>query len=252
VRDPWPAPRIARVHHLKSVPCCAVEAADARTSALLSLTACADLPAGYRYIIIGDTGVGKSCLLLQFTDKRFQQVHDLTIGVEFGARMITIDNKQIKLQIWDTAGQESFRSITRSYYRGAAGALLVYDITRRETFNHLTSWLDDARQHSNSNMTIMLIGNKTDLEHRRAVSFEEGQQFANEHGLIFLETSAKTAANVEEAFINTARRIYEKIQQGVFDVSNESFGIKVGMAAQQTGSVNVSIQGQQRSSSGCC
>merc|ERR1711887_520527 len=85
----------------------------------------------FKYIIIGDTGVGKSCLLLQFTDKRFQPVHDLTIGVEFGARMITIDNKQIKLQIWDTAGQESFRSITRSYYRGAAGALLVYDITRR-------------------------------------------------------------------------------------------------------------------------
>ena len=84
----------------------------------------------FKYIIIGDTGVGKSCLLLQFTDKRFQPVHDLTIGVEFGARMITIDGKQIKLQIWDTAGQESFRSITRSYYRGAAGALLVYDITR--------------------------------------------------------------------------------------------------------------------------
>jgi hypothetical protein len=86
----------------------------------------------FKYIIIGDTGVGKSCLLLQFTDKRFQPVHDLTIGVEFGARMISIDGKQIKLQIWDTAGQESFRSITRSYYRGAAGALLVYDITRRE------------------------------------------------------------------------------------------------------------------------
>ena len=155
----------------------------------------------FKYIIIGDTGVGKSCLLLQFTDKRFQPVHDLTIGVEFGARMINIDQKQvcsqdiyldfdsffqIKLQIWDTAGQESFRSITRSYYRGAAGALLVYDITRRDTFNHLTTWLgmlhtictkiienlvfgiylflDDARQHSSSNMVIMLIGNKSDLE----------------------------------------------------------------------------------------
>ena len=105
-------------------------------------------------------GVGKSCLLLQFTDKRFQPVHDLTIGVEFGARMINIEGKQIKLQIWDTAGQEAFRSITRSYYRGAAGALLVYDITRRDTFNHLTTWLEDARQHSNSNMVIMLIGNK--------------------------------------------------------------------------------------------
>jgi Ras-related protein Rab-2A len=117
----------------------------------------------FKYIIIGDTGVGKSCLLLQFTDKRFQPVHDLTIGVEFGARMVTIDGKQIKLQIWDTAGQESFRSITRSYYRGAAGALLVYDITRRETFNSLASWLEDARQHANANMTIMLIGNKSDL-----------------------------------------------------------------------------------------
>nr|GLL47231.1 ras-related protein RABB1c [Ipomoea trifida] len=226
----------------------------------------------FKYIIIGDTGVGKSCLLLQFTDKRFQPVHDLTIGVEFGARMITIDNKPIKLQIWDTAGQESFRSITRSYYRGAAGALLVYDITRRETFNHLASWLEDARQHANANMTIMLIGNKCDLAHRRAVSTEEGEQFAKEHGLIFMEASAKTAQNVEEvnevfyrdtdsflnlslrfiyatvyvhaklnlgciafvfvvflqAFIRTSSTIYKKIQDGVFDISNESYGIKVG------------------------
>jgi len=182
----------------------------------------------FKHIIIGDTGVGKSCLLLQFTDKRFQPVHDLTIGVEFGARMITIDGKQIKLQIWDTAGQEAFRSITRSYYRGAAGALLVYDITRRDTFNHLTTWLEDARQHSNSNMVIMLIGNKSDLESRREVKKEEGEAFAREHGLVFMETSAKTAANVEEAFINTAREIYEKIQEGVFDINNEANGIKIG------------------------
>ena len=94
----------------------------------------------FKYIVIGDTGVGKSCPLLQFTDKRFQPVQDLTIGVEFGALMVNNDGKQIKLQIWDTAGQESFHSITRSYYRGAAGALLVYDISRCETFNHLTSW----------------------------------------------------------------------------------------------------------------
>ncbi|KAB1256519.1 Ras-related protein Rab-2A, partial [Camelus dromedarius] len=128
--------------------------------------------------------------------------HFLFSGVEFGARMITIDGKQIKLQIWDTAGQESFRSITRSYYRGAAGALLVYDITRRDTFNHLTTWLEDARQHSNSNMVIMLIGNKSDLESRREVKKEEGEAFAREHGLIFMETSAKTASNVEEAPTN--------------------------------------------------
>lgn len=207
----------------------------------------------FKYIIIGDTGVGKSCLLLQFTDKRFQPVHDLTIGVEFGARMITIDNKQIKLQIWDTAGQEAFRSITRSYYRGAAGALLVYDITRRETFSHLTTWLEDARQHSNSSMVIMLIGNKCDLDSRREVKKEEGEAFAREHGLIFMETSAKTAANVEEAFINTAKEIYEKIQEGVFDINNEANGIKIGPQLSPANNQGMGSGGQSASgSSGCC
>lgn len=204
----------------------------------------------FKYIIIGDTGVGKSCLLLQFTDKRFQPVHDLTIGVEFGARMINIAGKPVKLQIWDTAGQESFRSITRSYYRGAAGALLVYDITRRETFNHLASWLEDARQHASANMVIMLIGNKCDLAHRRAVSTEEGAQFAKENGLIFMETSAKTAQNVEDAFINTAAKIHQKIEEGVIDVANESCGIKLGYPPAGGGA-----QGRGDSispNSGCC
>jgi len=193
----------------------------------------------FKYIVIGDTGVGKSCLLLQFTDKRFQPVHDLTIGVEFGARMVTVDSKQIKLQIWDTAGQESFRSITRSYYRGAAGALLVYDITRRETFSHLTRWLEEARQNANPSMVIMLIGNKSDLDHRRQVSKEEGEKFAKDNGLIFLEASAKTAANVEEAFINTAQKIYDNIQSGVFDVTNDAHGIKVGTVNQTTSTVSL-------------
>jgi len=211
----------------------------------------------FKYIIIGDTGVGKSCLLLQFTDKRFQPVHDLTIGVEFGARMITIDQRQIKLQIWDTAGQESFRSITRSYYRGAAGALLVYDITRRDTFQHLTRWLEEARQNANQNMVIMLIGNKSDLDHRRQVSFDEGEKFAKDHGLIFLETSAKTAANVEEAFIHTAQKIYENIQSGIYDVTNEAHGIKVGMATggpQFTDPKKVSLNDKNNKvdSKGCC
>jgi Ras-related protein Rab-2A len=206
----------------------------------------------FKYIIIGDTGVGKSCMLLQFTDKRFQPVHDLTIGVEFGARLITIDNQQIKLQIWDTAGQESFRSITRSYYRDAAGALLVYDITRRESFNHLSRWLEEARQNGNPSMTVMLIGNKTDLEHRRAVSTKEGEIFAQENGLVFMETSAKTAANVESAFIKTAESIYEKIKSGLYDPSREGNGVKLGVMAASSNTTKLGGAGNNQKTGGCC
>lgn len=185
----------------------------------------------FKYIVIGDTGVGKSCLLLQFTDKRFRNDHDLTIGVEFGARMVTVANKDIKLQIWDTAGQESFRSITRSYYRGAAGALLVYDITRKDSFSNLTKWLDEARQNGNPGMVVMLVANKTDLNSRRMVSTEEGKRFAQEHGLLFLETSAKSDINVEEAFVQTAEAIHRKIEAGECDLTAELSGIKVGSQA---------------------
>lgn len=210
----------------------------------------------FKYIIIGDTGVGKSCLLLQFTDRRFQPVHDLTIGVEFGARMITIDQKQIKLQIWDTAGQESFRSITRSYYRGAAGALLVYDITRRETFTQLEKWLSEARENASENMVIMLIGNKVDLDHKRAVTYQDGSDFASKNNLIFLETSAKTAANVEEAFVQTAQKIYQNILDGVYELDNEASGIKVGVTAQAPASGGNKQadggSGAKKEGKGCC
>ncbi|XP_047074566.1 ras-related protein Rab-2-A-like [Lolium rigidum] len=200
----------------------------------------------FKYIIIGDSGVGKFCLLQQLTDKRFQPVHDPTIDVEpdvFGTRMIPVDNKPIKLQIWDTPGAERFRSITRSYYDEVSGALLVYDITRRETFNHLASWLEDVMNFAIKGMiTITLVGNKCDLSERRAVSYAEGEKFAKEHGLIFMETSAKTAQNAEEviidvlsnvfqaislydflspfemqAFVKTAGAICKKIQDGLFD-----------------------------------
>jgi len=167
--------------------------------------------------------------------------------------MVTIDGKSIKLQIWDTAGSESFQSITRSYYRGAAGALLVYDVTRRETFDHLTRWLEEARQNANANLVIMLIGNKIDLEHRRVVTTEEGQKFATEHGLIFLETSAKTAHNVEEAFTATAAAIYKNIENGVYDVTNEAFGIKVGAGGGGAGgAAGGAGQAQKAQEGGCC
>ena len=182
----------------------------------------------FKYIIIGDTNVGKSCMLLQFQNKKFQDDHDITIGVEFGTRIVTVENRPIKIQIWDTAGQEAFKSITRQYYNGAAAALLVYDVTRRETFDHIASWLEDARKYGNPNMTFMLIGNKCDQDDHRIVSKEEGEQFAKEKGLLFMETSAKTAENIEEAFTKTAEKSVQNINEGVFEVTKESSGIKVG------------------------
>ncbi|KAJ4973769.1 hypothetical protein NE237_006943 [Protea cynaroides] len=161
--------------------------------------------------------------------------------------------RQGGVRLVDVAGQEAFRSITRSYYRGAAGALLVYDITRRETFNHLASWLEDARLPANANMTIMLIGNKCDLAHERAVSTEEGEQFAKENGLIFMEASAKTAQNVDEAFINTAATIYKKIHDGVFD-ANESNGVIIGNGDTytKTNVYKVIPDGSASQGRGCC
>jgi len=182
----------------------------------------------FKYIIVGDAGCGKSCLLLQFTDARFRAEHDMTIGVEFGHRVVDIEGQRIKLQIWDTAGQEAFRSITRAYYRGATGALLVYDITRRITFDHLANWLTDARQNAQPNMVIILIGNKSDLEHRE-VSFDEGAWFAGQNGLFFLEASAKTGHNVEAAFLDTTRQIFENLQEGMYDLNSDTHGITVGM-----------------------
>ncbi|KEH18927.1 ras-related protein Rab-2-A [Medicago truncatula] len=182
----------------------------------------------FKFIIIGDIGVGKSCLLFRFTDNSFKPIHDITIGVEFGIKFINIKNNRIKLHIWDTAGQETFRSITRSYYRGAAGALLVYDITKRETFNHLATWLEEVREHGNSNTIITLVGNKSDLAKKRVVSTEEAEKFAKENGLMFMEVSAKSSENIEEAFVKTAESIYKKIEDGDVGVLNETHGIKVG------------------------
>lgn len=131
-----------------------------------------------KFILIGDSGVGKSCIVLQFIENKTRKNHDVTIGVEFGAKQIFVRNKDVKLQIWDTAGQENFRSITRSYYRTAIGALLVYDITRRHTFEHVRNWLEEARNHGNPYMQVLLIGNKSDLWDERTVKAEEGEDLA--------------------------------------------------------------------------
>ena len=118
----------------------------------------------FRYIIVGDMAVGKSCILLQFVDNKFRHSHELTIGVEFGAKSVEIDKKVIKIQIWDTAGQEAFQAITRTYYKGAVGAFLVYDITRKETFSHIVKWLEEIKNNSSKSIVMVLVGNKNDLE----------------------------------------------------------------------------------------
>ena len=197
-------------------------------------------PLTFKFIIIGSSGTGKSCLLLQFTDKRFESMHDLTIGVEFGARVVSINGNEVKLQIWDTAGQESFRSITRSYYRGAVGALVVFDVTKRESFESVSQWIDDANAHSHTPITMMLVGNKIDLENQRVVSREEAEEFARKKGITYIETSAKTAENVDAAFIQSAQSIFKKVSQGEIDYSLVS-----GKLGGGPGNVNMASRGNQ-------
>lgn len=204
----------------------------------------------FKLLIIGDSNVGKSSLLLRFADNSFTGSYITTIGVDFKIRTVEIDGERVKLQIWDTAGQERFRAVTRSYYRGAAGALMVYDITRRSTYNHLSSWLTDARNLTNPNTVIILIGNKADLEAQRDVTYEEAKQFAEENGLLFLEASAKTGENVEDAFLEAAKKIYQNIQDGSLDLNAAESGVQHKPSAPQGGRLTSEPQ-PQREGCGC-
>ncbi|PIA47130.1 hypothetical protein AQUCO_01400080v1 [Aquilegia coerulea] len=167
----------------------------------------------FKVVLIGDSGVGKSNLLSRFTRNEFCLESKSTIGVEFATRTLQVENKTIKAQIWDTAGQERYRAITSAYYRGALGALLVYDVTKPTTFENVARWLKELRDHADSNIVIMLIGNKTDLKHLRAVATEDAQSYAEKEGLSFIETSALEATNVEKAFQTILGEIYRIISK---------------------------------------
>jgi len=171
----------------------------------------------FKVVLIGDSGVGKSNLLSRFTRNEFSLDSKSTIGVEFATRSIQVDAKTIKAQIWDTAGQERYRAITSAYYRGAVGALLVYDISKHQTYENVTRWLKELRDHADANIVIMLVGNKSDLRHLRAVPTEEAKQFASENNLSFIETSALDASNVELAFQNILTDIYQIVSQKALD-----------------------------------
>lgn len=163
----------------------------------------------YKIILIGDSSVGKTNILTRFTLNEFSNDLKSTIGVDFFTKKIPIDNKVIETQIWDCAGQERYKSVSRFYFRGANGIILVYDISKRETFIHIGDWLSEIRDHSSTNI-ILLIGNKSDLDFKREVSTAEGAQFAKQYSLLFLETSALNGSHINDAFMSIVSEIYNQ------------------------------------------
>lgn len=176
----------------------------------------------FKLVLIGDSGVGKSNLLSRFTKNEFNLESKSTIGVEFATRSLRMDGKVIKAQIWDTAGQERYRAITSAYYRGAVGALLVYDVTRRPTFENVLRWLKELRNHTDPNIVVMLIGNKSDLRHLVAVSTDDGKDLAERESLYFMETSALEATNVEKAFSEVLAQIHQIVSRKAVEAGDET------------------------------
>uniref|UniRef100_A0A3B3Z0R5 Uncharacterized protein n=1 Tax=Poecilia mexicana TaxID=48701 RepID=A0A3B3Z0R5_9TELE len=165
----------------------------------------------FKLLLIGDSGVGKSCLLLRFADDTYTESYISTIGVDFKIRTIDMDGKTVKLQIWDTAGQERFRTITSSYYRGAHGIIIVYDVTEQESFNNVKQWLDEIDRYACENVSRLLVGNKSDLVSKKVVDAATAQDLASSLKIPFLETSAKSADNVEKAFLTMAAGIHKRL-----------------------------------------
>jgi len=176
----------------------------------------------FKIVLIGDSGVGKSNLLSRFTRNEFSLESKSTIGVEFATKSIQVDGKVIKAQVWDTAGQERYRAITSAYYRGAVGALLVYDIAKHATYENVERWLKELRDHADQNIVIMLVGNKSDLRHLRAVPVEEAKAFAEKNKLSFIEASALDSTNVESAFQQILTEIYRIVSQARQVRANDS------------------------------
>jgi len=179
----------------------------------------------FKLLLIGDSGVGKSCLLLRFADDTYTESYISTIGVDFKIRTIELDGKTIKLQIWDTAGQERFRTITSSYYRGAHGIIVVYDVTDQESFNNVKQWLKEIERYASENVNKLLVGNKCDLTSKKVVDYTTAKEFGDQHGFPFLETSAKNSTNVEQAFMTMAAEI--KNRMGPMPTASEKTSVNI-------------------------
>ncbi len=242
---------------------------------------------------IGDSGTGKSSLTIRLCEGRFSPHHDVTIGVEFGSRIVpvgppntpvpnskpilprdpsladvseglpkppraepVVEQKHMKLSLWDTAGQETYKSVTRSYFRGASGALLVFDISRRPTFVHVTDWLNDLRQIAEPDIVVVLVGNKSDLaigeENKREVTKEEAEEWAKKNGVLeYVETSAKSGDGVEMAFGRVAERIYQNVEAGRYDLNDRRSGVK-GPPTGANRNMKLSRDPAASSYGGCC
>ncbi|POR38083.1 Ras-related protein RABB1b [Tolypocladium paradoxum] len=238
-----------------------------------------------KLVCIGDSGCGKSSLTIRLCEGRFSPHHDVTIGVEFGSRIVPVGpphskppslfspdgtapdglpepprdtsntpQKHMKLSLWDTAGQETYKSVTRSYFRGASGALLVFDLSRKQTFQHVTDWLNDLRQIAEPDIVVILVGNKADLaqqeDNKREVTREEAEEWAKRNGVMeYVETSAKSGENVERAFMRVAERIFQNIQAGKYDLNDRRSGVKGPGAG---GNRQVRLAGDNKSTAGGC
>ncbi|XP_059295815.1 ras-related protein RABA4d-like [Lycium ferocissimum] len=206
----------------------------------------------FKIVLIGDSAVGKSQLLARFARNEFNLDSKATIGVEFQTKTLQVDNKTVKAQIWDTAGQERYRAVTSAYYRGAVGAMLVYDLTKRQSFDHMARWLEELRGHADKNIVIMLIANKCDLGTLRAVPVEDAQEFAERENLFFTETSALQSTNVESAFMTILTEIYKIIGKNTLTANP---GADYGKSQSLKGT-RIIVPGQDSdsggNSGGCC
>ena len=198
-----------------------------------------------KYILIGDSACGKSSILLRFTDHTFQYDHTFTIGIDFGTRVVEVQGRRVKLQLWDTAGQEAFVSVTRSYYTSCACAILVYDITCRHTFHRIRRWVERVCDHA-PGIPLILVGNKVDLEQHRQVSTVEGRAMAESIGASFLETSARSGERIDTLFESATAAVLERVDAG--EVVPTEFG-SVRLPPSATILVGEEVE---EASSGCC
>ncbi|CAK56845.1 unnamed protein product (macronuclear) [Paramecium tetraurelia] len=195
----------------------------------------------YKIVIIGDSGVGKTNIMTQFTRGEFSEETKTTVGVEFANKQLVIDDKIIKAQLWDTAGQERYRAIISSYYKGASGALIVFDITKQSTFDNVDRWMKEVQESTSNEISIILVGNKSDLRHLRQVSSDVSSAYASKHKIAFLETSAKDGANVNEAFNKLINEIHSK---------NKNNSIYTQKKTNQQ--ITEAVQIDSQKDSGCC